>query len=515
MATSISFDLLSDYTLVKEEEQRKIRSLKLYSILCGILAVMAITTGTITNIMSQNFSWSTYISSSIFLVSSITSYWLARNKYYYGGAWLLIGILSVLLGISQIQVPISTPLYLIYLVPIGLALSLLGSKETIFLSLVCVGFAFTVLIIQGLRGIAPLNQNQLASLFVTHIFLLVVVVPVIIVLMIVPARAQAKILLTQNRRLIEALGKLRARQQIIEEVSHNVLDVSAELKTTATQQNKGSREQVSAVTQVNASVSELSTTASHIADLAQQVSKSSEMMAQDSRQIEETAQKSATQAKNGFGAVNQTIAVSQEVAALYQELTANLNDLNVKGASMRRIVQLLGTITNETHLLSLNAAIEAAGAGEYGSRFAVVAQQVKMLALNAGKAQNEVIQVVTQIENAANITVEKVQNGYQKALEMAHVAHQAGHAINEMAVVTQQAQAQATSITHTAKNVRELGDVIRLATNQQRTASEQVLSALSGLVVVAEQNAKGSESVTATVLNLEEVSQRLKTSLTV
>jgi methyl-accepting chemotaxis protein len=96
---------------------------------------------------------------------------------------------------------------------------------------------------------------------------------------------------------------------------------------------------------------------------------------------------------------------------------------------------------------------------------------------------------------------------------MEEVAGRAGFTIQEMAEVTQEAQKQAISINQTANHVKELGEVIRMATNQQKSASDHVLQALSGLATVTQQNVENSQNVSSTVLTLEEVSQRLKLSL--
>ncbi len=313
--------------------------------------------------------------------------------------------------------------------------------------------------------------------------------------------------------LQEATSDIEKRQRASEEASRQVLNLSAELKTTASQQASGSQEQVTVAVEVNSSVSELSETAANIAELANKVRLSTESVVTGSTQIEQTTLLSVNQSQQGVVAVERTVRVSTELASLYQQLMATLNDLNAKSANMRRILQLLGSIAGQTHLLSLNAAIEAAGAGQHGERFKVVAQEVKNLATRSSKANQEVINIIQEIESATRQAVVVAEEGYQKAGEMEQVVGHAGVVIEGMREVSIQSQQQAYTIKAAVQEVNVLTQTIESATSQQRQASEQVLKALNGLSVVAQQNAVGSTIISSSAINLEKVSQDLNLTL--
>ena len=327
-------------------------------------------------------------------------------------------------------------------------------------------------------------------------------------------------ILNQNREVEKALGQLQVANQSIEQRQQNSKDVSREvlnlagvLKNTAGQQAQGSQEQAGAVVQINSSMSELSATAINIADLARQVRQAAETITGESRQIEATTARTSAQSEKGRGAVGQTVAVSSEVGQLYQQLLATMDELNTRHHKMRRILDLLGSIAAETHLLSLNAAIEAAGAGEYGERFGVVAHEVKDLASRSSQASKEVVTIVHEIEEVTGQAITSAQDGFRKAREMEEVAAQAGTVIEEMRQLSEEAHEQAFNISDSAKKMQELSGIIKNATEQQRTANQQVLNALSGLTVIAQQTASGSTNVSKTAVNLEKVSARLSVTL--
>jgi methyl-accepting chemotaxis protein len=302
---------------------------------------------------------------------------------------------------------------------------------------------------------------------------------------------------------------IEKRQQTGEEVSTQVLFLANELKITASQQASASQGQVSAVSEVNASVNELSVTAGTIAELAGEVSTIAQKVTTESQQIEDTTRLSVVQGEKGIKAVNHTVVVSNEVAALYQQLVETLNGLNAKNVNMRRILDLLNNIANETHLLALNAAIEAAGAGEYGERFKVVAQEVKNLAIRSANSGKEVLNIVREIESATTTSVTSAQGGYEKALQMKEAATEAGIVIEEMQHISETSRHQARSIVEKVQEVTDFTEMIKVSTFQQRTASRQVLEALEGLSVIAQQNATGSNLVSSTAVKLEEVTSNL------
>lgn len=326
--------------------------------------------------------------------------------------------------------------------------------------------------------------------------------------------------ISQNKEVVKTLGQLQVantaieqRQKNSQEASQEVLSLVGLLKSTAGQQAQGSQEQVGTVIQINSSMSELSATAMNITDLAKQVREAADTITRESRQIEVTTARSSAQSERGQESVGQTVAVSGQVGNLYQELLKTMDDLNTRHQKMRRILDLLGSISAETHLLSLNAAIEAAGAGEYGERFGVVAHEVKELAARSSQASKEIVTIIQEIEDVTREAVASAQDGFEKAREMEEVAVQAGGVIEEMRQLTEQAHDQACTISDSAQKMQELSGIIKNATEQQRTANQQVLNALSGLTVIAQQTATGSNDVSKTAVNLENVSARLNVTL--
>lgn len=442
------------------------------------------------------------------------NYGLAKADRYRLASSLLISILFIAVSVSYAQRGPGTPQLISFLLPIIVTVVLLDTRAVLIVMSLCISFNLLLHLFGDVtKWYVPSAPFDKSTLIIQDLFLTVAVIPGLVALIILPFRAQTRLLRTQNQRLVETLQALQARQQQSQTASQKVLELSGALRSNATQQASSSQEQVSTIAQINASMSQLSASAGQITDLAHNISSAMATMAASSQQIETTTQLSAQQSYQGSQAIALTILVSQQVAELYQKLTTTLENLNTKSADSRRILDLMASIAGETHLLALNASIEAAGTGEHGARFKMVAQEVKKLAQQAGQAGQEVVQVIEQIKAATYQAVKTVQEGYAKAKNLDQVVSEAGQVIEQMQQIAVEAKSQATQVNQFANQVTTLVEQIKLATLQQNSASHQVLKAVPGLSAVAVQNAQGSAYISSAAQNLEEMSHQLTTML--
>lgn len=508
----------NDDVEVSFEQAERNRKVHLLQVLCLIIAggigngvlvylVLLVSFGSISLVIAL-------FTQVVGIVCALISFRLARAGHYSSACWLLIWAVSASIISGYWVIGTDVLVVLAFFAPLSLAIVLMTTRQIILLTILVVAFNINWYVGQHYLGIiAPaltFNKDVQTAL---NLFVIMVVVPVVIALLVIPARSQMRTMQKQHRRLQLALTQSEARQHTGQVVSQQVISLAAQLNTNASQQASGSQEQASVVNQLNASVSELSATATNIESLAVQVGQSATSVATDISRIEKTISLAASHSIKGLASVQTTVAVSAEAAALYQQLLATMTELKSKNANMRVVLDLLGTIASETHLLSLNAAIEAAGAGQYGERFGVVAQEVKNLAARSALASREVVGIVEEVERATQMAVAAAQSGYLKTSEMAAVAHETGLIIGEVRSIAQESQVQVSSINEATQEVKQLTEIIQLATAQQRSASEQVLQALRNLQEVATQSAEGSSLVSLTAFNLEELSQDLNLAL--
>ncbi|MBF0595719.1 MAG: methyl-accepting chemotaxis protein [Candidatus Omnitrophica bacterium] len=229
---------------------------------------------------------------------------------------------------------------------------------------------------------------------------------------------------------------------------------SVQIGSSTREQAAGATEQASAVNEASTTVKELAVTAAQIAQNAENVAKTAE----------------------------RTMAGMQEVNARVDATAKKILSLGEKSQAIGNITKLIDDLAEQTNLLALNAAIEAARAGEAGRGFAVVAQEVRKLAERSSESTDEIRQLITEIQAETNATVMGIEESLKcvaRGVEM---------------------------IRETAGSAKE----ISIATQQQRTASEQTVQAMQNINAVTKQFAASSQQAAESAVALSSLSQKLK-----
>lgn len=146
----------------------------------------------------------------------------------------------------------------------------------------------------------------------------------------------------------------------------------------------------------------------------------------------DVSQQTDVSAENGATVVQQTVQTMQQIAAQMQAATESVEALGKQSLQINSIVQTIGGIAEQTNLLALNAAIEAARAGEQGRGFAVVADEVRQLAARTSAATDEIVNVVEENQVLSDKVVRQMASTRQEAEQGLELANQAGAVIVEI-----------------------------------------------------------------------------------
>ncbi|WP_433790214.1 methyl-accepting chemotaxis protein [Actinoplanes sp. CA-252034] len=287
--------------------------------------------------------------------------------------------------------------------------------------------------------------------------------------------------LTTISAVLVALRLSRDLKREVGAAVGHIQSSSAQLEAAAEQQVSGGRDQASAMSEITTTISELLITSRQIADTAQRVSK--------------IAEETEAAARTGDATIDQTRASIDTIRSQVDQIVQHMLALGEKSQRIGQVVDLVSELAEQTNILAINATIEASGAGEWGRRFAVVAEEIRKLADRTAASAKEIRALIEDVRGAVNTTVMATEIG-AKAVDAG--ARKFDDATNSFRAIVQ-------LVATTNDATRE----IELSTKQQTTAVEQVNVAASDTARVSRETEASAVQTKQTAAHLSTLSSDL------
>jgi methyl-accepting chemotaxis protein len=262
---------------------------------------------------------------------------------------------------------------------------------------------------------------------------------------------------------------------------NQVRSSSSELQAAANQQATGAKEQAAAMAEISTTISELLATSRQIAESAQRVA--------------DNAEQTANSARSGHGTVDLTHESIGGIRKQVDQIVSHMLELGRKSQEIGAVLDIVSELAEQTNILAINATIEAAGAGESGQRFAVVADEIRKLADRVGGSTKEVRSLIDDVRSAVNTTVMATETG-SKAVDAG--ARQFGDVASAFKQI-------ANLVATTTDAARE----IELSTKQQATAVEQVNTAIASVTQASVETETSAGQTLQTVSQMAALSRDL------
>lgn len=209
----------------------------------------------------------------------------------------------------------------------------------------------------------------------------------------------------------------------------------------------------------------------------------------------EAASDANDQAKNGHQIVKETISIIDDLAKEVAKAGETIHQLESDSENVGAILDVIQGIASQTNLLALNAAIEAARAGEHGRGFAVVADEVRTLASRTQESTEEIHTVIEQLQKTARVISDVMTAGQKKAQESVDKAGSAGSSLG--------------AITSRVEEINIMNTQIASATEEQQQTSQFIQTAIDEISHSAQSAAEGSAKVALATEQLQSVTNKL------
>ncbi|WP_203143209.1 methyl-accepting chemotaxis protein [Marinobacter mangrovi] len=287
-------------------------------------------------------------------------------------------------------------------------------------------------------------------------------------------------------QLLSALGgmvtNLRALVQGIDQGSNDIAASTGELSTVTEQTSLGMTQQRDQTDQVATAMNEMVATVSEVARSAEEAFSAANQASQT--------------AADGETAVGETLAYVSELNTLVENVMQKLNGLQADTQNIGTVLDVIKSVAEQTNLLALNAAIEAARAGEQGRGFAVVADEVRSLAQRTQSSATEIETLITNLVSSAESSVTAMESGTRLAGQTLDSARTTGQTIEAIASAVEQ--------------IRQLNSQIATAAEEQSSVAEDINHNVTSIRDISDQSATAATQVASSSTELAQLGENLR-----
>lgn len=301
-----------------------------------------------------------------------------------------------------------------------------------------------------------------------------------------------KITLSGSDEVNQLLTALDHMQKSLRESVRTMINAASELGNQAGTLSQGSRE---IHTQATTQSDSMNSAAAAIEELTVSIN----VLSGNASEAHKTTEQSGSEARAGVEVIMNTTNQMQSVADTVHQASNTLQALGAKSQQISQIVDVIREIADQTNLLALNAAIEAARAGEQGRGFAVVADEVRKLAERTGQSTQQIAKVIEEVLHETDAAIHEMEDGVTKVQEGTRLAEAAGDSIRQIVASTDKVAGMVTDISS--------------AIREQTTAAHDIAKSVEHVAQMTDEAIAVANSNANSATTLNQLSEALNKSV--
>ncbi len=320
-------------------------------------------------------------------------------------------------------------------------------------------------------------------------------------------QASAGGLASTSQQLGAAAGQTSGAVQQVAQAVQQVAQGAQDQSSAAQESSRAVEQLLQAIEQVAAGAQEQARSVAGATETTTEMSTEVEQVAANAQSVAAASQQTRAAAEHGAQAVEQTVRGMGEIQAVVTDATGKVEELGKLGERIGEVVETIDDIAEQTNLLALNAAIEAARAGEHGRGFAVVADEVRKLAERSQRETKAIGELICQVQAGTRDAVQAMEQGAAKVAAGSAQADEAGQALREIRRAVEQTVQQVGEIASGAQDMaarsREVSSAMAsisavveeatAAAEEMAASAESVGRSVGSIAAVAEENSAATE----------------------
>lgn len=300
----------------------------------------------------------------------------------------------------------------------------------------------------------------------------------------------------KNRLQLNQQGEIGHLNTNLDLLQQSILDMLTTLKNSSTTLTSSSIQLNQTAKQIAKATQDTHTSTDQMATALHQMSSTVQEVANNASNAADAANVADSSARKGLVVMEGTIKSINELSSEMDNVSSAMNRLETETGRIGSVLDVIKSVADQTNLLALNAAIEAARAGEQGRGFAVVADEVRSLAKRTQESTAQIQQIIEAVQNGANTAMQAMHSSQTKTQNTIEMANQAGQAIN--------------AITTAVTRIQTMNTEIATAAEEQSYAAEEINRHVVRIVSLVENTNEQAQQSTQIAQSLDNSSNQLE-----